>query len=128
MPLAQVVVIALVDRMDAPHPSPQPQMSSELDSLSRKALEDSLKQAKKAAAECILKSSWTFTIPGVLASVPLSIHLKTYSPLVFTAVTASGLDYFNGLKNCKEKTAHVKAIQARIALIDLPGMQRPPSS
>lgn len=85
----------------------------------KEALEKSLKTAKQAAAECILKSSWKFTIPSVVISVPMSIYMKTYSPLVFAAVTASGLDYFNGLRNCKAKTDKVKQIQAQLALMNL---------
>lgn len=86
---------------------------------SKDELEESLNTAKRAAAECILKSSWKFTVPGVVLSVPISIYMKSYSPLLLAAVTASGLDHFNGLQICKEKTNHVKQIQAELALAKL---------
>lgn len=99
----------------------------EADPISKdlKPLEDSLKEAKKAAADCILKSSWMLTIPGVMASVPLSIYMKTYAPLVFTAVTASGIDYYRGMMECKHLTDEVKKIQREIAIIKLAGKDIP---
>lgn len=92
-------------------------MTSESSPPSLESLEESLKQAKKAATECILQSSWTLTIPCAIASVPLSIYFKTYSPLVFTAVSASGFDYYRGMQKCKDLTNEVKRIQKEIAII-----------
>lgn len=85
------------------------------------SLEESLKSAKKAASDCILKSAWTFTIPGVALSVPISVYLKSYSPLVFTAVSASGFDYINALRQCTDNVNEVKRIQKEIAILKLTG-------
>lgn len=84
----------------------------------RRALEASLLEAKKTLSKCTLDSAWTLTIPAVVISVPLSIRLKTYTPLVFAAVSASGLDYYLGLKKCQDCADNVNKLKRRIAEID----------
>lgn len=86
---------------------------------SRVSLEDSLRRAKQAAADCILTCSWTFTVPGVILSVPTSVYFRSYAPLVFTACSASGLDYFRGLQKCKHMTDEVKRLQRQLALLSI---------
>lgn len=86
---------------------------------SQVALEESLRLARQAAAECVLNSSWTFTVPGVILSVPMSVYFRSYTPLVFAACSASGLDYFRGLQKCKYRTDDVKRIQRQLAIMSL---------
>jgi len=90
-------------------------VTSEEPSPSVPALEKSLKQARKDVSACIFASSWTVTVPGVAISVPVSIYMKTYSPLVFTAVLGSGIDYYLGMSKCEQLIRNVKAIELQIA-------------
>lgn len=88
-------------------------------SPSTHVLEETLKAAKREAADCILKSSWTVTVPSVIVSVPLSVYLRSYTPLVFSACSASGIDYFRGLQKCNGLTEEVKKIQRELAISKL---------
>lgn len=81
-------------------------------------LRKSLVIAKKELSKCALDNSWAFTIPAVAVAVPLSVRYKTYSPLVFAAVSASGADYYRGLKQCESYANNMKSIQRLIAEIE----------
>lgn len=88
----------------------------ELDMKTPKELNALLLTAKRAMSKCVLESSWTFTVPAVLVSVPLGIRFKTYSPLVFAAITASGIDYYNGMRTCDDLKQNIDRIKYVIAL------------
>ena len=49
-------------------------------------------------------------------SVPLSIRLKSFSPLVIAAVTASGLDYYLGMRKCSDLKQNIDRIKEVITL------------
>lgn len=80
-----------------------------------------LVSVKKEMSACVLDSSWSITVPAVLLSIPLSVRYKTYTPLVFAAITASGTDYYLGFCKCEEIRKNMQHIKRRIAEIDNPG-------
>lgn len=106
-----------------------PQYTEEqLNAKDLKELDALLGTAKHAMSDCMLQSSWTFTVPSVLLSVPLSIHFKTYSPLVFSAITASGIDFYHASRLCSDLKENMDKIKYAIALKKLGDMKngRPP--
>lgn len=100
----------------------------QLKAKSVKELDALLGTAKHAMSDCMLQSSWTFTVPSVLLSVPLSIHFKTYSPLVFSAITASGIDFYHASRLCSDLKENIDKIKYAIALKKVGDMKdvRPP--
>lgn len=95
---------------------PQREQSDVLTPKSQKELDALLLTAKREMSKCVLDSSWTFTIPSVIISVPLSIRYKTYAPLVLSAVIASGVDYSRGLQKCQHLSKNIETIRYAIAL------------
>lgn len=89
---------------------------SDLKTKSRNELDGLLLEARREMSECTLASSWAFTIPAVLVSIPLGVRYKTYAPLVMAAVTASGFDYYRGLCLCDDFNNNIKKIKYAIAM------------
>ena len=54
------------------------------------------KELQKALAECVLDSSWLCTVVGVALSIPVSVRLKSYNPLVYLGLTGTLFDLLNG--------------------------------
>lgn len=89
--------------------------------VQREELTARLIKVKKEMSACVLDSSWSLTVPAVLLSIPFSVRLKTYTPLVFSAITASGIDYYLGFCKCEEIRKNMQQIKRRIAELDNPG-------
>lgn len=84
----------------------------------KSSLEKSLVEAKKEMSSCILDSSWTFTIPAVIISIPFCIRFKTYAPLVVSGIVSSGIDYHTGMTKCEQFSKNIKEIKLRIAILE----------
>ncbi|CAN8064553.1 unnamed protein product [Agarophyton chilense] len=95
-------------------------MNSAEDPGLRQKLSEQLSLSKKEMSACVLDSSWSMTIPAVLLSIPIAVRIKSYSPLVFVAITASGFDYYLGFRKCEEIRRNMVEIKRRIAEIDNP--------
>lgn len=93
----------------------------------RKELDATLQNAREEMSKCVLDSSWTFTLPAVLLSVPLSIKLKSYAPFVFAGVVASGADYYRGMCQCDDLNENLKKIKLAIAFHEQAHPTGPPS-
>lgn len=85
---------------------------------SRSELSSMLHEADRAINKCVLDHAWVFTIPSALVSIPFSVRYKTYSPLVFAAITGSGLDYFRGIQKCQHHNDRIKKLKLAIAIHD----------
>lgn len=85
---------------------------------SKNELDALLHKANRAANDCILDNSWLFSVPAALLSIPLSVRFKTFTPLVFAAVSGSGLDYVRGIKLCEHHRENIKQIKLAIAMHD----------
>jgi hypothetical protein len=70
-----------------------------------------LSAAQKDLSNCVFANAWTFTILGVAGSVPASIYLKTYSPLIAASVLGSGADYIIGVHKCRDLQERVREIE-----------------
>lgn len=92
----------------------------------RKQMEAALLKKKREMSKCVLDSSWTFTIPAVLISIPLSIRFKTYAPLVLSIVSASGFDYYRGMCQCDDLNETIKEMKLAIAIHERENPTLPP--
>lgn len=95
--------------------------TEELNEKSPKELDALLHKVKNQMSECVLQSSWKYTVPAVSLSVPISVLMKSYSPLVFCAVTASGYDFILGMRKCDHFNQNIQEIKKVIALHQLGG-------
>lgn len=84
----------------------------------RTELDAMLEEANRAVNKCIFDHAWVFSIPAALISVPFGMRYKTFSPLVFAAVTGSGLDYFRGVQKCQHHYDRIKQFRLAIAIHD----------
>lgn len=63
----------------------------------------SVDQARAALASCVLSSSYTYCVAGVLLSVPLGVRYKTYTPLAYAGLAGTAADLLHGYSACSEQ-------------------------
>lgn len=86
-----------------------------LEELSTRSLESRLMKIRQEHSECMLHSSWKFTLLGVAVSVPLSVSLKTFAPFVTMGIVSTGVDFFLGLQDCSHLQQRMRKYQYEIA-------------
>jgi pyruvate/2-oxoacid:ferredoxin oxidoreductase beta subunit len=92
------------------------------------SIDRSISSAQKDLSKCMLANAWTCTVVGVAGSVPASIYLKSYSPLVIASAFGSGADYFLGFRKCRDlrqKVLDLEEMKAKSKVDDLVGRGEP---
>jgi hypothetical protein len=54
-------------------------------------------ELRAALGECVMRSSWFYCVAGVILAIPLSVKLKTYSPVVYLGLGGTAVDLINGI-------------------------------
>mgnify|MGYP003460183458 CR=1 FL=1 len=81
-----------------------------------------ISSAQRELSKCMLANAWTCTVVGVSGSVPASIYLKSYSPLVIASVLGSGADYILSFRKCtdlRQKVLDLEKMKAKSKVINL---------
>jgi len=77
------------------------------------------KEMSYAMGECVLTSSWVFSVLGAAIAIPIGIRRKSLGPLVFYGTTGAMLDIVQEVVNCERERAKVhETLGAKDALED----------
>ncbi|GAQ83009.1 hypothetical protein KFL_001320170 [Klebsormidium nitens] len=61
------------------------------------------KQLKEDLGDCIMGSSYVYSLLGCAVAIPLGIRRKSLMPLVFLGCTGGLLDLIQGYRSCLEQ-------------------------
>ena len=59
--------------------------------------EDEEKYLRDQLGECYISQSWMFSVAGVLIAIPLCVKLRSYNPLVYSALGGTLADLLAGM-------------------------------
>jgi hypothetical protein len=81
----------------------------------------SVDSARAQLAACVLSSSYSYCVGAALLSIPVSVRLKTYTPLGYAAIAGTGADLLSGYYSCRAQREALHLAQTRVKQVGKEG-------